>query len=310
MSEDQKPDHLEVTEEQDGSASVELPDNIENPQIEARDAQDADGDVDHPDDSDAVREARRNRRRAKKDYIKRTNEEKDSRLTHLQRQNQELMERLAVVERKSYASDLARLDKAMEDEELRLNYATAKMREATDSANGAAFTQAQQMWYDSKRKIEAMEQFKHRAVSAGDKEEGAANPQLVRQANKWMERNSWYDPKGGDEDSQIAKVIDNRLAEEGYDPSSSDYWEELDSRLQKRLPHLYNQRSSEPTRSRPRSVVTGTGRETGRASGGNTFVLDPEQVRAMKDAGLWDDPEKRARMIKRYAAEAKLNRNA
>jgi len=309
MSEDQKPDHLEVTEEQDGSASVELPDNVENPQIEARDAQDADGDVDHPDDSDAVREARRNRRRAKKDYIKRTNEEKDSRLTHLQRQNQELMERLAVVERKSYASDLARLDKAMEDEELRLNYATAKMREATDSANGAAFTQAQQMWYESKRKIEAMEGFKQRAVAAGDKEEGAANPQLVRQANKWMERNSWYDPKGGDEDSQIAKVIDNRLAEEGYDPSSSDYWEELDSRLQKRLPHLYNQRS-ESNRSRPRSVVTGTGRETGRASGGNTFVLEPEQVRAMKDAGLWDDPEKRARMIKRYAAEAKLNRNA
>lgn len=310
MSEDQKPDHLEVTEERDGSASVELPDNIENPQIEARDDQDADGDADHPDDTDAIREARRNRRRAKKDYIKRTNEEKDSRLTLLQRQNQELMERLAVVERKSYASDLARLDKAMEDEELRLNYATAKMREATDSANGAAFTQAQQMWYDSKRKIEAMEQFKHRAVSAGDKEEGAANPQLVRQANKWMERNSWYDPKGGDEDSQIAKVIDNRLAEEGYDPASSEYWEELDNRLQKRLPHLYNQRSSEPTRSRPRSVVTGTGRETGRASGGNTFVLEPEQVRAMKDAGLWDDPEKRARMIKRYAAEAKLNRNA
>lgn len=310
MSEEQKPDHLEVTEERDGSASVELPDNIENPQIEARDDQDADGDADHPDDTDAIREARRNRRRAKKDYIKRTNEEKDSRLTLLQRQNQELMERLAVVERKSYASDLARLDKAMEDEELRLNYATAKMREATDSANGAAFTQAQQMWYDSKRKIEAMEQFKQRAVSAGDKEEGAANPQLVRQANKWMERNSWYDPKGGDEDSQIAKVIDNRLAEEGYDPASSEYWEELDNRLQKRLPHLYNQRSSEPTRSRPRSVVTGTGRETGRASGGNTFVLDPEQVRAMKDAGLWDDPEKRARMIKRYAAEAKLNRNA
>jgi len=309
MNEDLKPDHLEVVEEKDGSASVELPDNVDNPQIEARDAQDADGDVDHPDDTDAQREARRNRRRAKKDYIKRTNEEKDSRLTNLQRQNQELMERLAVVERKSYASDLARLDKAMEDEELRLNYATAKMREATDSANGMAFTQAQQMWYESKRKIEAMEGFKQRAVSAGDKEEGAANPQLVRQANRWMERNSWYDPKGGDEDSQIAKVIDNRLAEEGYDPASSDYWEELDSRLQKRLPHLYNQRS-ESNRSRPRSVVTGTGRETGRASGGNTFVLEPEQVRAMKDAGLWDDPEKRARMIKRYAAEAKLNRNA
>jgi hypothetical protein len=61
---------------------------------------------------------------------------------------------------------------------LRLNYATAKMREATDSANGAAFTQAQQMWYESKRKIEAMEQFKHRAVTAGDRRGGCSQSEL------------------------------------------------------------------------------------------------------------------------------------
>jgi hypothetical protein len=29
----------------------------------------------------------------------------------------------------------------------------------------------------------------------------------------------------------------------------------------------------------------------------------------MKDAGLWDDPDKRARMIKRYAQEARQQRN-
>ena len=75
MSEDQKSEILDVIEEKDGSVSVELPEGVENPQNDARDAQDPDGDVDHPDDSDAVREARRNRRRAKKDYIKRTNEE-------------------------------------------------------------------------------------------------------------------------------------------------------------------------------------------------------------------------------------------
>jgi hypothetical protein len=27
----------------------------------------------------------------------------------------------------------------------------------------------------------------------------------------------------------------------------------------------------------------------------------------MKDAGLWDDPEKRAKMIRRYALEARNN---
>jgi hypothetical protein len=82
----EKEEPFDVTEEQDGSAVAELPDGIENPQIDAGGAQDADGDVDHPDDSEAVRDARRNRRRAKKDYIKRTNEEKDTRLQMLQKQ--------------------------------------------------------------------------------------------------------------------------------------------------------------------------------------------------------------------------------
>jgi hypothetical protein len=308
MSTEQKDDEIVIVESADGSAVAELPEGVENPQQEAAGGDD---DADHPDDTDAQREARRNRRRAKKDHIRKSNEEKDTRLTLLQKQNQDLMERLAGLERKSYSADLARLDKAIEDEELRLNYATAKMREATDNANGQAFTQAQQMWYDSKRKIEAMNGFKNRAAEAGEQQsQGTVNPDAVRLAHKWIDRNPWFDQGGDDEDSQIVRVIDQKMIKEGWNPSDPDFWDELDSRLQKRLPEKYNQRSSESNRSRPRSVVTGTGRETGRASGGNTFVLEPEQVRAMKDAGLWDDPEKRARMIKRYAAEAKLNRNA
>jgi len=302
MSTEELKDDIPIVEESDGSVVAELPDGAENAQ--------KDDDVDHPDDTDAQREARRNRRRAKKDHIRKSNEEKDTRLTLLQKQNQDLMERLAGLERKSYSADLARLDKAIEDEELRLNYATAKMREATDNANGAAFTQAQQMWYESKRKIEAMHGFKSRAAEAGEQQsQGTVNPDAVRLAHRWIDKNPWFDQNGEDEDSQIVRVIDQKMIKEGWNPSDPDFWEELDSRLQKRLPEKYNQRS-ESNRSRPRSVVTGTGRETGRASGGNTFVLEPEQVRAMKDAGLWDDPEKRARMIKRYAAEAKLNRNA
>jgi hypothetical protein len=55
-------------------------------------------------------------------------------------------------------------------------------------------------------------------------------------------------------------------------------------------------------------MVTGSGRETSPTAGGrNTFTLSAEQVRAMKDAGFWDDPKKRASMIKRYAQEARQN---
>ena len=52
--------------------------------------------------------------------------------------------------------------------------------------------------------------------------------------------------------------------------------------------------------------MTSSGRESFSSNGArNQFVLSPEQVRAMKDAGFWDDPEKRSKMIKRYAMEAR-----
>ena len=56
-------------------------------------------------------------------------------------------------------------------------------------------------------------------------------------------------------------------------------------------------------------MVTGSSRESSSSVNGNQFVLAPEQVRAMKDAGFWDDPEKRNKMIKRYAIEARNKRN-
>jgi len=314
MNDTTKEDLLDVVEEKDGSATVDLPDNLavhdddDDVDTGKQPAADAD-DVDHPDDTEAVRDARRNRRRAKKEYIKRTNEEKDQRLTLLQRQNQELMERLSVVERKTHGADLARFDKAIEDEQLRLRYASAKLREATDNADGAALAEAQELWYETKRKLEAMQNFKARSAER-QSEGGAVNPRLQRLANNWMERNDWYDPNGADEDSQIAKVVDNRLVQEGFNPETEEYWQELDKRLQKRLPNRYTLSQDEPTRrSPPRSVVTGSGRESSIRGGGNTFVLEPEQVRAMKDAGMWDNLEKRNRMIKRYAQEARNKRS-
>ena len=116
---------------------------------------------------------------------------------------------------------------------------------------------------------------------------------------------------GKDPDSRVALAIDQAMGEEGWNPRTAEYWEELDNRLQKYLPHRYTEVADEkPSRapSRPRNVVTGSSRENASSSGGrNTFTLSPEQVRAMKDAGMWDDPDRRAKMIRRYALEARNN---
>ena len=63
------------------------------------------------------------------------------------------------------------------------------------------------------------------------------DPRLVNHAQRWMERNKWYDPTAKDQDSRIAMTLDQQMANEGWDPTTQQYWEELDNRLQKYLPH-------------------------------------------------------------------------
>lgn len=302
-----------VSEEKDGSVVVDLPESIPSPdeqeEVHAAEGGSADdGDTDQPDDTDAIRAARRNRRKAKREYMKQTSIEKDARLQNLQRQNQELLERLSAVERRQSGADLARLDKAIEDKELRLQYAKMKLSEATTAGDGEAMAKAQEMWYETRREIEAMRSVKERAAQ-NVQAQPTDNGEVQRHASRWMDKNDWYDPNGDDEDSQIAKVIDQRMVKEGWNPNSKDYWEELDRRVARKLPHRYtDDTDDQPTRSRPRSVVTSSGRENINSSGSrNTFTLSPEQVRAMKDAGMWDDQAKRSKMIKRYAMEARQN---
>jgi hypothetical protein len=325
-TDNQTPDLL-INEGQDGSATVTLPEGMEGDEPELKQGGAADDDHGSDEDDEAaeaaeieangevdpeqerVRAAKRAKRKARKEYHRQNQVEKDVRLQNLQRQNQELLERLSVVEKKTAGSELARLDKAIEDQHNRIEFAKRKIAEATSNGDGTLLTSAQEMWFEARRKAEDLESYKQRMVQPERQQTIQQDPRVSRHASRWLENNPWYDPQGGDIDSKIALTIDQAMAEEGWDPATQDYWKELDNRLSERLPSRYNDHSSEkPAQRRPRSVVTSSGREVASSNSGgrgNTFTLTPDQVRAMKDAGMWDDSEKRNRMIKRYAMEAR-----
>lgn len=322
MIEDKKEEEIiDIKEEVDGSAVIELPESIQSPDVqEAKADEDSDeaderarakemaegGEVDP--DAEAMREAKRAKRRARKEYHKQVSAEKDTKLHLLERQNQELLERLSVVEKKTQGTEIARINKAIEDQESKILFAKQKIKEATETGNGDLLTQAQEMWYEAKKNFEALEGLKKQSVQQPQHQTiQAPDPMVARYAGDWMSENPWYDPNGRDSDSKIALTIDQTMAEEGWNPKTQEYWEELDNRLAKYLPHRYIgevEKSVSPSTRRPRNIVTSSGRESASSSGGkNTFTLTPDQVRAMKDAGMWDDPDKRAKMIRRYATE-------
>lgn len=301
-----KADEMHVEEGQDGTAIVEMPEGeppVEDNHLEGRQAPSEDGDDDHPDDSEAVRAARRARRRSKKDFIRKTNEEKDVQLQMLRRENDEFKRRLSSVEQRTQAQDAGRLDKAIEDKQVALEYARMKLAEATNAGDGESAVKAQELMFETRQELQRLAGMKQRA-SQPAAQAPQIDPNVQRNAATWIDRNDWYKPDLSDTDSKIAKQIDEVLVKEGWDPKSSDYWDELDNRLQKYLPHRYNRASdrNDSVRS-PRNTVGSSGREASAAYGGtnrSTYVLSPERVRAMKDAGAWDNPERKKAMIANF----------
>jgi hypothetical protein len=257
------------------------------------------------DEREAIRAARREERKLKKKLHREKARESNHLIESLKRQNTEMADRLAALEKRSAGADMARMEKAIEDANLRMQYAKVRMAEAADARNGQALAEAQEQWYESRRQIEALEGMRKKATSQDTQNANvpkAPDIRMQRKAAAWMERNKWYDPEAKDTDSAVATKIDESLAEEGWDPTTDEYWDELDDRLTKYLPHRYN-RSTETRRSStrtPRSVQTGTGREASSTARPGEFGLSPERVRAIKEAGMWEDPKSRQKMIQKF----------
>ncbi len=320
---------MQVEELQDGGASVALPEGEDNPQVENETSNAGSNDNSSADDEDAkfaaaeggnddereqIRAARREERKLKKQIHREKAKESNYLINALKKQNAELADRLASVEKKTSGAELARVDKAIEDAGVQVEYAKMKMKEAVNTNDGDSLAKAQELWYDSKRRMESLENIKQQAarqMSQPKQNIQVPDPRVQELAADWMEDNPWYDPNGRNEESQIAQMVDKRLTEEGFDPTSEDYWEELDTRMQKYLPQKNNSgyNTSSVQQKRPRSVMTSSGRETTATTKSNEFRLSPDRVNAMKEAGLWDNPTARQTAIRKYAEWDRQNKN-
>jgi hypothetical protein len=278
----------------------------------------ADDGEDHDDDSvsdvdperEAIREARREERRLKKELQKQRDNSNKNLISSLKRQNEELAARLLKLENVSTSYQFAQLDKSIDDEKTRVEYAKMRLQQAITAGDGAAHNEALELFTEANQKLQQLAHYKQQAVEAAKRpQQQATVPNTAVQKNyvSWSSKNDWFDPTGDDEDSLIARAIDKKLTSEGWDPSDPDYWEELDNRLAKRLPHHYRggsvQKETTTERTQRKSVVTASGRENSSA-GANTkpgsFKLSPERVQAMRQAGVWNDPNKRASAIRAY----------
>lgn len=144
---------MQIAEEQDGSAIVKIPitdedldqDRQSNAQTassdasddtEGPDSSDDDGNYGPDDDREAIRAARREERKLKKQLHREKARESNHLINALRKQNQDLAQRLAAVESKTSGAEFARLEKAIDDASTRVEYAKLQIKQATTSRNG------------------------------------------------------------------------------------------------------------------------------------------------------------------------------
>ena len=323
-------DKLEMQEAEDGSATVTLPKPAEEVRVEeeapventvaVEESDEPNEPVEHREtrnlseaDREKLRESRRLERQNKKHAQRKKLEDSAHIISALKRQNDELSYRLLNVENRTSGAELARVDKSIEDSQLRVQYAQSKISEALRAQDGDAMVKAQEMLYESKKAYEQLTAVKQNMLNA------ARNPsqnnlqipdaRAQQHAATWMGKHTWYRADLSNTDSKIAHAIDVELTNEGWDPATPDYWDELDDRLRDRMPNRFDFDYTETPAQAPRrrSVVTGSGRETASTEKAGVFKLDKDRVAAMKETGAWFDPKRKAKMVQYYIEYDKAN---
>lgn len=319
-------DDVAIKERDDGSALAAIEDHVDpfegsDDQDSSQDNDDGNGDTESfaeggevsdetEEDREALRAARREERRLKKDLTKQREASAKHKISALERRNETLERRLAQVENAAVGFQFAQIDRLVEDESTRVEYAKMKATQAAQAGDVAAQMEYMEQFYEAKNKLAQAQLLKQRQLEEVKKPRNnvpnVATEVVQQNATQWLNSNRWYDPSGKDTDSRIAKVIDNALASEGWDPADPEYWDELDNRLKERLPHRY---TGKVGGDRNRRSGTSSGRtDVSGSAVKNTFTLSRERVQALKDAGMWDDPSKRAKAIRSYADFDRKNR--
>ena len=117
-------------------------------------------------------------------------------------------------------------------------------------------------------------------------------------AQDWWRKNNWFNAKGFDQETALARAIDVQLDIEGFDKNSSEYYTELNNRLQKRFPELVSQ--DEVTTLQPRAKSRQTVAPTTGGSGlkSNRLKMSRDELAMARELGI-TDPD----ALKKYAKE-------
>ena len=204
-----------------------------------------------------------------------------------------------VTQQKNQAeSRLSKLDKSYVSEfenRVTTSLAAAKLalKNAIESQNVEAQIAAQEQLANISVENARLNSMKIANVEAPKEKEVRVTPQQRQpaqqsdpRAEEWASSNSWF----GNDTAMTYTAFDihKKLVEqEGYDPKSDEYYEEVDSRIRLEFPHKFDKIEENTTRrAKPAQAVASARRSSSITGRKKTVKLSPSQVAIAKRLGV------------------------
>lgn len=270
-------------------------------------------------------------------------------LIRLRQEVGELRSRQDTIDTRIVNSEAAGLDGQIQNLESEVQRATTVMSRAMVAQNAEDYAQALTIRDALRDRLIGLKQQKASFEQGGRVQDNQGNgqgqirqsaasltPNQVQFARIFASRHPWYRHGSDDQDSQMVVQIDNEMTAQGLNPSTPEYWMELEHRIREDMPHKFQQQTATSdggqqntgngqgqqkvnngngqsgagnTRRAGGPKLPGSGNVGGGAGGGSPvkFHLSAARKQALIDLGVWDDPEQRMKHIKSFIEWDKTN---
>ncbi len=185
----------------------------------------------------------------------------------------------------------ALVEQAKKAVELELATAKKKFKEAYDSGDADALSEAQDEMMAAKIKADRINNFKPKALQEEEKEvkipQQQIEPQPVAKDTKalgWQQRNQWFGQD--DEMTSFALGLHQKLVKSGIDPRSDEYYEKIDSRMKQVFPDQFAEEDVSEDAEEPRQKKANVVAPVTRSTAAKKVTLTQTQVALAKKLGV------------------------
>ena len=290
---DEKTSQVNVSVEDDGDVEVEV---VDDTPIQDRGRKPLDREVEDPTDdeidtySDKVKgrikeltHARHDERRAKEATM-REKQELERLAQQLINENKQLKQYVSTGS-EQYGT-MAKTAAEAELEKARRQYKDAQEAFDTD-----AIIAAQEALTDAKWKLEQAKSFRPPPLQTEEydvqtRQSAPEQAQPDEKTLRWQAKNQWFGSNGFEEVTSFALGLHQKLVNNGVDPRSNEYFEQIDARVKSKFPEVFGGTEDKPRSGdsprRPAAVAA----PATRSSGAKKVQLTQTQVALAKKFGL------------------------